>query len=85
MESFTYQGKNSAVLIRSAEPEDIPHLIELNTKAFPSMAEENVVWSERQLRNHLKVFPDGQLVAVVDGKVVGAAASLIIPNSRDPY
>ena len=85
MESFSYQGKNSTVLIRAAEPEDIPNLIELNRKAFPTMAEENVVWSARQLKNHLKVFPAGQLVAEVDGKIVGAAASLIIPTSRDPY
>jgi predicted amidohydrolase/GNAT superfamily N-acetyltransferase len=85
MEPFTYEAKSAQVLVRTAEPEDIEHLIELNKKAFPTMAEENVVWSARQLNNHLKVFPDGQLVAVVDGQIVGAAASLIIPNSRDPY
>jgi predicted amidohydrolase/GNAT superfamily N-acetyltransferase len=49
------------------------------------MAEENVVWSERQLSNHQKVFPAGQLVAVVDDQIVGAVASLIITSSRDPY
>jgi predicted amidohydrolase/GNAT superfamily N-acetyltransferase len=85
MEPFIYEAKSANVLVRTAESEDIEHLIELNKKAFPTMAEENVVWSARQLRNHLKVFPAGQLVAVVDGQVVGAAASLIIPNSRDPY
>jgi predicted amidohydrolase/GNAT superfamily N-acetyltransferase len=85
MEAFTYETKSGSVLVRTAEPEDIEHLIELNKKAFPTMAEENVVWSARQLNNHLKVFPAGQLVAVVDGQIVGAAASLIIPNSRDPY
>jgi predicted amidohydrolase/GNAT superfamily N-acetyltransferase len=85
MEPFTYEAKGSPVQVRMAEPEDIAHLIELNKKAFPTMAEENIVWSARQLKNHLKVFPDGQLVAVVDGQIVGAAASLIIPNSRDPY
>jgi predicted amidohydrolase/GNAT superfamily N-acetyltransferase len=85
MEPFIYEGKGNAVTIRGAEPEDIPLLIELNRKAFPTMAEENVVWSERQLRNHLKVFPAGQLVALVDDQPVGAAASLIVPNGRDPY
>ena len=77
MEPFIYEGGKNAVLIRTAEPEDIPHLIELNKKAFPTMAEENVVWSERQLSNHQKVFPAGQLVAVVDDQIVGAVASLI--------
>lgn len=49
------------------------------------MAEENVVWSERQLVNHLKIFPEGQIVAEKKGKLVGAVASLIIASGRDPY
>ena len=85
MEPFTYEGKTGSVRIRAAEPEDIPLLIELNKKAFPTMAEENVVWSERQLKNHLKVFPTGQLVAEVNGTIVGAAAALIVASGRDPY
>ncbi|MGJ8637765.1 MAG: GNAT family N-acetyltransferase [Opitutaceae bacterium] len=85
MTPFTYQGKNGSVEIRQIEPGDLSHLIELNKKAFPTMAEENVVWSERQLSNHLRVFPQGQLVASVDGHVVGAIASLIVQTDRDPY
>ncbi|MGJ8649076.1 MAG: GNAT family N-acetyltransferase [Opitutaceae bacterium] len=85
MSPFTLQGKLGPVLIRQVEHEDIPHLIELNKKAFPLMAEENVVWSERQLQNHLRLFPTGQLVAIVDEHIVGAVASLIVQSSRDPY
>jgi predicted amidohydrolase/GNAT superfamily N-acetyltransferase len=85
MSPFTLQTKSGSVLIRKAELEDIPHLIAMNKKAFPLTAEENVVWSERQLRNHLKLFPEGQLVALLDEKIVGAVASLIIQSSRDPY
>jgi predicted amidohydrolase/predicted N-acetyltransferase YhbS len=85
MEPSTYQSKAGDVLIRQAEPEDFPRLIELNNRAFPLLSEENVVWSVRQLHNHLKVFPAGQLVAVIDGRIVGAVASLIIKADRDPY
>lgn len=49
------------------------------------MAEENVVWSERQLQNHLRLFPQGQLAAEIDGVIVGATASLIVSIGRDPY
>ncbi|MEO8502651.1 MAG: GNAT family N-acetyltransferase [Acidobacteriota bacterium] len=35
-------------------------------------------WSQEQLASHLKQFPEGQLVAVEDGAVVGMAASLIV-------
>lgn len=85
MGSFTYQGKNGEILIRRIEEADIPFLIELNKRAFPLMAEENVVWSESQLRTHLKLFPAGQLVAEADGRIVGAVASLIVDTGRDPY
>lgn len=85
MESFTHPGKGCEIFLRQVEASDIAHLIELNKKAFPLMAEENVVWSERQLRNHLNLFPAGQIVAEVDGKVIGAVASLIVQSGRDPY
>ncbi|MFZ9938420.1 MAG: GNAT family N-acetyltransferase, partial [Luteolibacter sp.] len=85
MEPFVYQGKSAEILLRPAETADIPALIKLNKRAFPLMAEENVVWSERQIRNHLKLFPAGQIVAVVDGRIVGAVASLVIQSGRDPY
>ena len=48
MEEFSHPGKVGDILLRRIEPDDIPELIELNKKAFPLMAEENVVWSERQ-------------------------------------
>src|SRR5436189_279246 len=71
MESSSHPSKAGEVLIRQAEPDDFPRLIELNSKAFPLLGEENVVWSVRQLSNHLKVFPAGQLVALIDGRIVG--------------
>ncbi len=85
MEAFDHLTKSGNVHIRKIRREDIPRLIELNNKAFPSMAEENVVWSEGQLLNHLKVFPAGQLVALIDGEIVGAVASLIVQTGQDPY
>jgi predicted amidohydrolase/GNAT superfamily N-acetyltransferase len=85
MESSTHESKAGEVVIRQAEPDDFPRLIELNSRAFPLLGEENVVWSIRQLNNHIKVFPAGQLVAVVGGRIVGAVASLIIKSGRDPY
>lgn len=85
MEEFSHKGKAGDILLRRADPGDIPTLISLNKKAFPLMAEENVVWSERQLQNHFKVFPAGQIVALVDGHIVGAVATLIVSTGPDPY
>lgn len=85
MEPTIHQSRGGEILIREAEPEDIPRLIALNNEAFPLMDEENVVWSERQIGNHLKLFPAGQLVAVMEGRIVGAVSSLIVRTGSDPY
>ncbi|RYD40408.1 MAG: GNAT family N-acetyltransferase, partial [Verrucomicrobiaceae bacterium] len=85
MQSDRFTTKAGEILIRRAEEEDFPAMIALNSKAFPLLGEENVVWSIRQLTNHLKLFPAGQIVAVLDGQIVGAVASLIISTGRDPY
>ena len=66
-------------------PEDISGLVRLNRLCFPRMAEEDEVWTEKQLRNHLRMFPQGQLVAELDGELVGASASLIVDMGEDPY
>jgi len=60
--------------------EDIPKIVELQKAAFPYMAAEGVYWKPDQLEAHLKVFPEGQFVAIDSntGTLVGMAASLII-------
>ena len=49
------------------------------------MAEENVVWTRGHLLAHQRVFPEGQLVAEMDGKIVGAVATLIVNFGDNPY
>lgn len=70
--------------VREAVARDIPALIELNKAAYPVLATENVVWGEDHLRSHQRIFPQGQLVAEVDGRILGAAATLIVDLGREP-
>ncbi len=76
--------KKISVKVREASRPDIPVLVELNRASYPTMAEENVVWGESHLLSHLRVFPQGQLVAEANGKILGAAASLIVNLGPDP-
>jgi GNAT superfamily N-acetyltransferase len=69
--------------IRVATPEDAPHLAELNRAAYPDLVEDGVVFDEAQLRGHATVFPHGQLVAELDGKIAGAIATMIVPRAID--
>ena len=72
------------VRIRQATRNDVPRLVELNRAAYPGLAEENVVWGESHLLSHQRIFPEGQLIAEVSGRMVGAASSLVVDMGRDP-
>ena len=54
---------------------DIPAIIQLQRRVFPKMPP----WTEKQLRSHLAIFPEGQAVATTpDGRIIGSSSSLII-------
>lgn len=60
--------------VRHTRPEDFPAIVTLSSAIYgPESA-----WTPALLASHLEVFPEGQLVTEVDGRVVGMAASLIV-------
>lgn len=65
------------IIIRSITEDDISDIIELQTESFPIMAKDGVIWQEHHLKSHIKVFPEGQLCAEVNGKIVASASSLV--------
>ncbi|MGV9002422.1 GNAT family N-acetyltransferase [Flavobacterium sp.] len=64
------------VELRNLQLEDYKQLKNSMIEAYPGM--ENSYWKEDQIEKLLQIFPEGQLVIVVDNKVVGSALSLII-------
>ncbi len=81
----TFQTVHGEATLRLATRQDIETLIELNRTCFPLMNEENVVWNRGQLLNHQRLFPEGQIVVEIAGKLVGAVASLIVDLGVDHY
>jgi predicted amidohydrolase/GNAT superfamily N-acetyltransferase len=77
--------EQDGVTIRLAQAGDIAELVELNQRCFPAMVEQEVVWTKGHLAAHQKVFPDGQIVAELDGRLVGGVASLIVNFGDMPY
>jgi GNAT superfamily N-acetyltransferase len=63
-----------AVIVRRTQPGDFGGIAELSRRVYP----DSPPWSLAQLTSHLAVFPEGQLVAEVDGRLLGMAASLIV-------
>ena len=85
MELWTYETTRGPATLRLARLEDIPSLIQLNKHCFPSMAEQNVVWNRGQLQNHIRLFPEGQIVVEMGGVILGACSSLIVSLGTDDY
>jgi len=63
------------VLIRHTHERDIPELIALQKASYPP---EMPPWSRTKFEDQLEVFPQGQIVAVMDDRLVGCASSLIV-------
>ncbi len=66
---------NTLCRVRPTTEADIPAIIDLQRRVFPKMPP----WTEKQLRSHLDLFPEGQAVATApDGSIIGSSSSLII-------
>jgi len=65
----------NTITIRNTQPDDFSQIIEMTKTVYPT----GLAWSEAQLSSHLRVFSEGQFVAVKgNSEIVGMAASLII-------
>lgn len=65
---------NNNVIVRHTCNSDIAPLIELQKLSYPNLP----TWKKERLVNQLETFPQGQIVAEFDGKLVGAANALIV-------
>jgi len=62
------------VLVRHTRPDDVPRLIELQRRTYATIPP----WTEDKFLSQLEIFPQGQIVAEIAGRVVGGASSLIV-------
>ncbi|SDW04940.1 carbon-nitrogen hydrolase family protein [Flavobacterium degerlachei] len=65
-----------SIELRNLKIEDYKELKKSMVESYPEMADS--FWQEEQLEILLKKFPEGQLVIVVDGIVVGSALSILV-------
>ncbi|WP_125718275.1 bifunctional GNAT family N-acetyltransferase/carbon-nitrogen hydrolase family protein [Flavobacterium ustbae] len=70
------QAKINKVELRNLEIEDYKQLKKSMIESYPEMADS--YWGSDDIERLLSIFPEGQLVILVDGKVVGSALSLIV-------
>jgi len=70
------QTKIKKVELRNLEIEDYKQLKKSMIESYPEMADS--YWGSDDIERLLSIFPEGQLVILADGKVVGSALSLIV-------
>ena len=68
--------KISKVKIRSLQLDDYAQLSQSFTRTYSDGSD--VFWSREQIEKLITIFPEGQIVAVVDNKIVGCAFSIIV-------
>jgi predicted amidohydrolase/ribosomal protein S18 acetylase RimI-like enzyme len=73
------------IIIRPARDTDVPALVDLDRAAFPEQVDDGTGWEPRHLDNHIRIFPQGQIVAELEGQIIGACSSLIVDMGADPY
>ena len=64
----------TTLVVRHTRPEDIPQIMDIQTRVYPKMGG----WRQDQLESQLAIFPQGQVVTCVGDRVVGVASSLIV-------
>ncbi|MDY6864020.1 MAG: nitrilase, partial [Thermodesulfobacteriota bacterium] len=69
--------KKSRIKVRRWRPEDIEEIVRLQRAAYPNFSDKDLC-DDRVYSMQLAAFPEGQLLAELDGKVVGYATSLIV-------
>ena len=70
------QTEISKVELRNLRIEDYKELKNSMMEAYHEL--ENSYWKEHHIEKLLNIFPEGQLVILIDEKVVGSALSLIV-------
>ncbi len=71
-----YPLKINKVQIRNLQMEDYEELSQSFTRVYTDGSD--VFWTRKQIAKLLRIFPEGQIVVVVDDKIVGCALSIIV-------
>ena len=68
--------KINKVQIRNLQIEDYDQLAQSFTRVYSDGSD--VFWTHKQIEKLIRIFPEGQIVTVVDEQIVGCALSIIV-------
>lgn len=77
--SDSLNPRDLGVIVRNTQPEDISKIVNLQIESYPYLSPYGNIWRSEELESHLRIFPQGQFVAVEpDGTIVGPASTLMV-------
>lgn len=71
------KDQEQTLVVRPATLSDVPEIADLYRQVYP----QGIAYSHAALRGQINNFPEGVFVAVYEGRVIGYAASLILPET----
>ena len=71
------------IIIKNLTENEIAKVVDLQKHSFADMAVYSVNWSATSLKNHIRIFPQGQLYAEFEGRLIGSCSSLIVSLKTD--
>ena len=70
------EDNTSKIQIRPLQKDDYIQLAQSFKRVYADGSD--VFWTRKQIETLLRLFPEGQIVTVVDNKIVGCALSIIV-------
>ena len=70
------------IRIAPMAPEHLEGAVRLQRDCFPEPFPEDLLWNRSHLERHLELFPDGQFVALDEGKVIASASATLISEEN---
>ena len=77
---------NNEFLIRNATSDDAIQMEYVQMQCYPSLHESELL-NRNHFINHIKIFPEGQLVVESDGVIIGSASTMrsFFPKEEQTY
>ena len=69
------------IVYRRMRLSDVHNVQALEAAAFPGIPPDKY-WKDDMLEAHVRIFPEGQFVAEIDGWLIGSATSLRVPFAK---
>ncbi|MDQ6723685.1 MAG: GNAT family N-acetyltransferase [Thermoproteota archaeon] len=80
---YKLQNTINKINIKNLTENEISKVVDLQKESFADMSIYSLTWSSSSLRNHIRLFPQGQLYAEFEGRLIGSCSSLIVSLKSD--